>query len=48
VHGTLHLLGLDHETAAEADEMEALEARLLAALDIPDPYAPADGAVAAG
>lgn len=39
VHGTLHLLGLDHETAAEAEAMEALEVRLLATLGIPDPYA---------
>jgi probable rRNA maturation factor len=38
VHGTLHLLGFDHEDAAEAAEMEGLEARLLAGLGIPDPY----------
>jgi probable rRNA maturation factor len=29
VHGLLHLLGMDHETAREAEEMEALERRLL-------------------
>lgn len=39
VHGLLHLLGYDHETDAEAEEMEALERRALARLAIPDPYA---------
>jgi probable rRNA maturation factor len=39
VHGALHLAGFDHETAAEAAEMEALESRLLAALGLPDPWA---------
>lgn len=29
VHGLLHLLGMDHETDAEAERMEALERRLL-------------------
>ncbi|MDP4022395.1 rRNA maturation RNase YbeY [Methylobacterium sp. NEAU 140] len=39
VHGTLHLLGQDHETGeAEADAMEALEVAALATLGIPDPY----------
>ncbi len=38
VHGILHLLGHDHETAAEAARMERLEARILAALGFPDPY----------
>lgn len=38
VHGVLHLLGYDHATAAEAARMEALETRILAALDVPDPY----------
>ncbi|MEO3427745.1 rRNA maturation RNase YbeY [Pelagibius sp. CAU 1746] len=40
VHGLLHLLGHDHETAAEAEAMEALEREILGALDIADPYAP--------
>lgn len=41
VHGTLHLLGYDHETGeAEADAMEALEKAALAALGIADPYQP--------
>lgn len=39
VHGFLHLLGYDHETDGEAEEMEGLERRILAALAIPDPYA---------
>mgnify|MGYP001574642686 FL=1 len=38
VHGTLHLLGHDHETDAEAVEMEALEARILSNFGVPDPY----------
>lgn len=38
VHGLLHLLGYDHETEDEAEEMEALERRILAGLAIPDPY----------
>ena len=39
IHGVLHLLGHDHETAAEANRMEALEIRILAPRDISDPYA---------
>lgn len=39
VHGFLHLLGFDHEDAAEADRMEALETEILAKLGIADPYA---------
>lgn len=38
VHGLLHLLGFDHETEDEAEEMEALERVVLAKLAIPDPY----------
>ncbi|TXS89531.1 rRNA maturation RNase YbeY [Parahaliea maris] len=38
VHGTLHLLGYDHIEDDEAEAMEALETRVLAALDIPCPY----------
>ncbi len=38
VHGALHLLGHDHETDAEAVEMEALEARILSNFGVPDPY----------
>jgi probable rRNA maturation factor len=42
IHGVLHLLGYDHEDDAEAERMEALERRVLATLDISDPYAPLD------
>lgn len=38
VHGTLHLLGLDHESDLMAAEMEGLEIRILAKLGITDPY----------
>jgi probable rRNA maturation factor len=38
VHGTLHLLGFDHETDDEALEMEALETSILKGLGISDPY----------
>ena len=38
VHGILHLQGYDHLTPEEAEEMETLEARLLALLDIENPY----------
>ncbi|NII11459.1 rRNA maturation RNase YbeY [Oleiagrimonas sp. C23AA] len=40
VHGTLHLLGYDHIEEAEAEQMEALETRILAGLGIDDPYRP--------
>lgn len=39
VHGTLHLLGYDHMTDEEAEEMESLERDILAGLGVPDPYA---------
>ena len=39
VHGFLHLIGYDHETDTDAEEMENLERRILAQLGIPDPYA---------
>lgn len=39
VHGTLHLLGYDHQTDLEGDAMEEIEAQALAALGIADPYA---------
>ena len=39
VHGTLHLLGHDHETSdADAERMEALERRILKRLGVADPY----------
>ncbi len=39
VHGTLHLLAYDHETAGDAEVMEGLEAEILIALGYTDPYA---------
>ena len=39
VHGVLHLLGYDHETDADAEVMEEIERRALAAIGIADPYA---------
>jgi probable rRNA maturation factor len=41
VHGLLHLLGFDHDTEAQAEAMERLEAQILATLGVPDPYAAA-------
>jgi len=38
IHGVLHLRGYDHQTDAEAAEMEALETQLLKQLEYPDPY----------
>jgi probable rRNA maturation factor len=42
VHGFLHLNGYDHETDAQAEEMEALEGRIMRALKMPDPYLASD------
>ena len=38
VHGVLHLLGYDHKTKTQAEEMEALEIGILQSLGISDPY----------
>jgi probable rRNA maturation factor len=38
IHGTLHLLGYDHEDEEEAQEMEDLERKVLATQNIADPY----------
>lgn len=38
VHGTLHLLGYDHESEGEAEQMEQLETIILDGLGIADPY----------
>ena len=44
VHGTLHLLGWDHEEdETEAEEMERLETRILAGFGISNPYAEGEG-----
>jgi probable rRNA maturation factor len=39
VHGVLHLLGYDHIADEDAAAMEDRERRLLAEMNIPDPYA---------
>lgn len=40
VHGTLHLLGYDHETCdQDAEEMEQLEIEILEKLGLTNPYA---------
>jgi probable rRNA maturation factor len=39
VHGFLHLMGYDHETDAEAEQMEHLERDILARIGVADPYA---------
>jgi probable rRNA maturation factor len=38
VHGFLHLLGYDHMTEVEAEEMESLEIRILKKFSIANPY----------
>ncbi len=38
VHGCLHLLGYDHIEDEEAEQMEALEIRILSTLNIINPY----------
>jgi probable rRNA maturation factor len=43
IHGILHLLGHDHESDAEAAEMERAEVTALEALGIADPYRETSG-----
>ncbi len=38
VHGFLHLLGYDHESDNDAEEMEGLERVILARIGVSDPY----------
>jgi len=38
IHGALHLIGYDHQRAAEAVRMERRETRLLRSLGVADPY----------
>lgn len=38
VHGTLHLLGFDHDNEPDAALMEGLETEILGNLGLPDPY----------
>ena len=39
IHGTLHLLGYEHDDPRSAQEMEAAEREILGRLGYPDPYA---------
>ena len=38
IHGTLHLIGFDHQCDTDALVMESHETKLLAGLGFPDPY----------
>ena len=38
VHGFLHLVGYDHGTDMQAEEMERLESKIMIRLNMPDPY----------
>ncbi len=38
IHGSLHLVGFDHQNDAEANKMESLEIELLQQLGYPNPY----------
>ncbi len=40
VHGTLHLLGYDHQDEVDASKMEALETKIVKLLGFPPPYKP--------
>ncbi len=48
VHSTLHLLGFDHETDADAERMEETEITVLAQMGIADPYAEDVSGLSAG
>lgn len=39
LHGTLHLLGYDHETPEDAELMEGIERKAMTSAGYPDPYA---------
>ncbi|MBH9974577.1 MULTISPECIES: rRNA maturation RNase YbeY [Bartonella] len=38
VHGLLHLMGYDHQTDEEAEQMEGLEIKILSQIGISNPY----------
>lgn len=48
VHGTLHLVGFDHDEAAAAARMESLEMQVMLGLGFPAPYETGDGEPVAG
>jgi len=48
VHGVLHLLGYDHDTDKNANQMEACEIQILKNLGIADPYTICESALATG
>jgi probable rRNA maturation factor len=39
IHGTLHLMGFDHQSKEEASIMESLETKIMLEIGFPDPYA---------
>jgi probable rRNA maturation factor len=43
VHGTLHLVGLDHEDDVHAERMEQLETQIMQRLGFSDPYIEVSG-----
>ncbi len=45
VHGVLHLLGYDHDSADNAKRMESIEVQLLAHWGVADPYLTAQASV---
>ena len=45
VHGVLHLLGYDHDSADNAKRMESIEIQLLAHWGVADPYLTAQASV---
>ena len=45
VHGVLHARGYDHLDEEEAEEMEALETKILTGLGFPNPYSDRIGMV---
>ncbi|HEY5378588.1 MAG TPA: rRNA maturation RNase YbeY [Pseudolabrys sp.] len=47
VHGFLHLIGYDHRNDAEAEAMEAIESRIMIAMNMPDPWLSRDLAMTA-
>ena len=38
VHGFLHLMGYNHESASEAEDMERVESKIMVTMGLPDPW----------